>query len=881
VKILLPFIFTTIFTVQSFAAETFSISYDGERVVRKYPENSQPVIGLALSGGGARGIAHIGVIEVLEENGIQIERIAGSSMGSIVGGLYAAGYSTKTLANILETFDWSDYFSNVPRRRSIYVTEKETTQWPLFDLRFDNFRAKIPSSLSSGQKIISTLSWLAIGPTYECGGDFDRLPIPFRSVTTDLNTGDTVILDRGNLARAIQASSTVPLLFTPVEWEGKRLVDGGLKNNLPVTIVQNMGSDFVIAVVIEESMHPPEDLDNALNTADQATSILMKSVTGFSKNLADFVITPDMENFSSRKFDDIQGIIEQGRIAAEMAIPALIKKLEEKKMSCRKTYIQNISVSPQKDENQVTEIFSKFIRIDSENNFAQISSALEELWRTGDYFKIQAQIDDKKGNLQVELIEAPDNITLILQGENQNKTIHNKYEISSNSNSSKNFNRIIGDIDSLLRRVRSEGFSLASINDIELDNSLNSLTIYANIPHITEISLDDNLKSRHSVITREFDFKVGDTVDLNKIMNSIENLYGTNLFEWVYADVMPYKGGAGIRIHLKEKNWSVMRFGLRFDETNSSEGRVALSRENILGFGNEFTAIVHSGKRKKLLMLESQSDRIYKSLYTFNIKTYRLFRKRQFYQDHSNFIEYEDDRYGTIISLGQQMEKLGNAMLQFKTEILWTHFSPSSKMKNQKKELRSIIMRSVIDSYDSYPFPKNGKINIIFIESAQEFFGGTEQFVKIFWSGSFVKTFAEKHTLFGGFSLGTADPSTPDIESFTLGGNPSRLDCYDYDSAGSHFYTDFQGLYSEEKYGNYMAVGKIKYRLFIPRYFYLSFIYNIGNVWDNQDTMRFDTLLQSYGIQGTFASFMGPLSIGWGITSDGDDRLYMSAGWEF
>ena len=189
-------------------------------------------------------------------------------------------------------------------------------------------------------------------------------------------------------------------------------------------------------------------------------------------------------------------------------------------------------------------------------------------------------------------------------------------------------------------------------------------------------------------------------------------------------------------------------------------------------------------------------------------------------------------------------------------------------------------MRSIIDSYDSYPFPKNGKINIIFIERAQEFFGGTEQFVKIFWSGSFVKTFAEKHTLFGGFSLGTADPSTPDIESFTLGGNPSRLDCYDYDSAGSHFYADFQGLHNEEKYGNYMAVGKIKYRLFIPRYFYLNFIYNIGNVWDNQDTMRFDTLLQSYGIQGTLASYLGPLNIGWGITSEGDDRLYMSAGWE-
>ncbi|MFC1651422.1 BamA/TamA family outer membrane protein, partial [Candidatus Latescibacterota bacterium] len=394
-------------------------------------------------------------------------------------------------------------------------------------------------------------------------------------------------------------------------------------------------------------------------------------------------------------------------------------------------------------------------------------------------------------------------------------------------------------------------------------------------------SLDDNLKTRSSVIFREFDFEIGNTLDLNKLMESIESLYGTNLYEWVYADIIPESGDAEISIHFKEKDWSVMRFGLRFDETNSADGRIAVSRENILGFGNEFTVVGHSGKRKKFIMLESQIDRIYKSLYTFNIKTYRLFRKRQLYQDHSNSLDYEDDRYGTVISLGQQMGKLGNMMFQFKSETLWTHFAPSSNMKNQNKEIRSIIMQSVIDTFDNYPFPKNGNINIIFIESSQEFFGGTEQFVKLFWSGSYAKTYAKKHTLLGGFSLGTADTSTPEIEAFTLGGTPTRLNCYDYDSAMSHFYSDFQGLYHEEKYGNYLAVGKLKYRLFIPRFFHLSMIYNIGNVWNNQDTIHFDSLLQSYGIQGSFASRLGPFNIGWGITSKGDDRLYMSSGWEF
>jgi len=364
-------------------------------------------------------------------------------------------------------------------------------------------------------------------------------------------------------------------------------------------------------------------------------------------------------------------------------------------------------------------------------------------------------------------------------------------------------------------------------------------------------------------------------------MKGIDSLYGTNLFELVYPDVRLYNGGVGLGIHINEKDWTVMRGGLRFDETNNAEARVVLSRENILGFGNQFNVIGHSGKRKKILMLQNKNDRIYKSLYTFDLKTYKLFRKRPLYQDHANNLDYEDERYGTVVSLGQQMEKLGNAVFQFKTETVKTHFSHTAKEKNRKKEIRSIIMQTLIDSYDRYPFPTNGMINLIFIESSNEFFGGTEQFVKIFWSGTYVKTFVKKHTISGSFSFGTADPSTPEIESFTLGGNSSRVNCYDFESAMSHYYADFQGLHSEEKYGNYLAVGKMTYRLFIPRYFYLDLLYNIGNVWDNNDTIKVDSLLQSYGIQGSFATYLGPLRFGWGITSEGDDRIHMAGGWEF
>jgi len=274
VKRLLPFL-CVVFLSPSAHSDTFSISYEQGHVVRRYPERTRPVIGLALSGGGARGLAHIGVIEVLEEKGIPIDRIAGTSMGSIIGGLYASGYGTDTLRDIVSRIDWAETFSSSPKRRSIYIGEKGASEWPLFELRFDGFRARIPSSLSSGQRIASLLTWLALSPTYECGRDFDKLHIPFRAIATDLKSDSTVTLGSGNLGLAIRASSTIPLLFAPVEYDGMLLVDGGLKNNLPVSTVREMGSDFVIAVAIDESTHPPDKLGNPVNVADQVTSILV------------------------------------------------------------------------------------------------------------------------------------------------------------------------------------------------------------------------------------------------------------------------------------------------------------------------------------------------------------------------------------------------------------------------------------------------------------------------------------------------------------------------------------------------------------------------------------------------------------------------------
>ncbi len=859
----------------------FGISWETGRVVRTFPHGARPLVGLALSGGGARGVAHIGVIKALEEHGIPIDRIAGTSMGSIVGGLYAAGYGTDALEDILSDIDWNEIFRSTPRRRSVYIGQKDTSEWPLFELRFDGFRAQIPSSLLSGQRVISLLSWLTLRPGYECGGDFDRLPTPFRAVATDLKTGSMLELGAGNLGRAIQASSTIPLLFSPVQWDDHLLVDGGLKNNLPIDTARAIGGEFVIAVAIDESMHEPGELDNPLNIADQATSILMRNVTQLSKNMGDFIINPDLEEFESRNFSDFDALIERGRAAAVAAIPALRDSLESMTGRSGQIAISRVEIVTPGDPEQVRRLLADN-RITPERRIrtADIARALERLWDTGQYLAVNASLDERCGHITVKTVPAPRILTVRMRiGSGSERDGERITFRAPQGERAMSFHA--SKVDSLLKSLRANGLSFAAFEGAHFDEQAGALTLDIHAPRITRIVWDDDLTTRDSAIQREFEFETGDVLDLADVMHTVENLYGTNLFDLVYFDASNHEGGVELRLHVVEKDWTVARFGLRYDDMFGPEGRISMSRDNVFGFGNQFTVTGQTGQRETMLILENNLNRIWKTFYTFNLKAYRHFRRRPIYENHKNIIDYEDERLGTVISAGQQMDRLGNVMAQFKTETIRTRFAPSAGMKNENKEFRSIIFRSQIDSYDRYPFPRNGYLSQIFIESATDLLGGTERYVRLFWNASWYETFWRRHTFGGTVSAATADPSTPALESFTLGGEATRLNCYDFDSGGTHFYADFPGLYDEEYAGTRLAVARIAYRLFIPRAFNLEITYAIGNVWRSKETITTDSLLQGYGIRGSFSTYGGPVGLAWGITSEGDDRLSLSAGWEF
>jgi len=281
----------------------------------------RPKICLVLSGGGARGAAHIGVIEVLEEMHIPIDCITGTSMGSIVGGLYASGMSTAEIKKALTTIDWKDAFNdNIPREDRSFRRKSDDD---LYLIKHkpgigDDGKIKLPTGFLQGQKIDLIFKELAL-PVSNIK-NFDHLRIPFRAVATDIATGEAVILGSGDLAKSMRASMSVPSIFAPVEMDGRLLVDGGVSNNLPVDVARDMGADIVIAVDISTPLKKREELTSAVSITAQLTGILTRRNTEeqiAALSGSDILIVPDLGDISSADFTESMQAVPKGRAAAE------------------------------------------------------------------------------------------------------------------------------------------------------------------------------------------------------------------------------------------------------------------------------------------------------------------------------------------------------------------------------------------------------------------------------------------------------------------------------------------------------------------------------------------------------------------------------------
>ena len=296
-------------------------------------EKDDPKVGLVLSGGGAKGLAHIGVLKVLEETGVRVDYIGGTSMGAIIGALYSAGYSAHDLDSIFKTTNFNILLQDeLPRSAKTFYEKRDSEKYAL-SLPFDDLKIGFPSALSRGQNIYNLMSKLTLH--LEDKKDFADLPIPFFAVAANIETGEEVILDSGHLPQAISASAAIPSLFSPVLIDGQLLVDGGVVNNYPVAEIKRRGADIVIGVDVQDTLMQRKELASVFDILTQISNFRTIADMRDKISKTDVYIDPDIKPFSVMSFEKGDRIIEAGETAAREHLGPLQEIAAKQQMPIR------------------------------------------------------------------------------------------------------------------------------------------------------------------------------------------------------------------------------------------------------------------------------------------------------------------------------------------------------------------------------------------------------------------------------------------------------------------------------------------------------------------------------------------------------------------
>ena len=321
-------------------------------------KGERPKIGLVLAGGGAKGFAHIGVIQLLDSLGIPVDYIAGTSMGGLVAALYSIGYDGKELEKFATELDWGGLLSDDPPRQELPFIEKEKSGKYQLKLGLKGATPSLPSGLIDGQNI--HLLFSSMTSPFEDLNEFDKLPIPFQCVAVDLVTGNEVVLKKGSLAKAMRATMSIPTVFSPVDWGDSLLVDGGVLNNFPVDVVKDMGADIIIGLNLTTGVKEKKDFDNFLTILDRTSDIPTGATKEKNIALCDVYILQDLKGYSTGDFtsEKLVQIIERGRIAGKENLDLFV----ELKNSLIKynDYNQWIEKTKVERDNKTNELVEKY-----------------------------------------------------------------------------------------------------------------------------------------------------------------------------------------------------------------------------------------------------------------------------------------------------------------------------------------------------------------------------------------------------------------------------------------------------------------------------------------------------------------------------------------
>jgi NTE family protein len=770
------------------------------------PPGSRPKVGLVLSGGGSRGLAQIGVLKVLERHHIPVDCIVGNSLGSVVGGLYASGYTVAEIENIATAADWSELlsFSEETKRTDLFVGQKRAQQDGQLVIRFDGLQPIIPSSISGGQRLSNFFSYVTLQAVYHPNPTFDGLKIPYRAVATDLLTGRRIVLDRGSLAEAMRASVTVPLLYAPLELDSMILVDGGLTSNIPVDVAKAMGCDLIIAVNSSSPMRGPGQLGAPWEIADQIMTIMMQEQNRRQLAAADVVITPDAGSRIVSDFSGIAGLISAGETAAESAIGRIAGRFGPAPAS-------------------------------SAGN-GERAPAHRPLIRT---VRLEGEEDD--------LLEPAERDSVI--GEITGRPADP--------------DTVRDAVERLVREFRKRGYSLARVESTAFDSAEGELRLKIQAGRIEKISYEGNERTRDYVLRRELPFEEGDVFNIDKASQGMVNIKSTGLFAYVLLDVRYAGHQPAVVVKVKERSSELLRLGMHVDNEYAFVGGISIGDANFRGAGEDFSLLAKYGYRLRNVDLSYTINRLFHSYLTFNTRGYFHSRDVITYLDDPDIgpgrwerLEdgrYKENKYGWSFTFGSHFERFGDISARLRIENHQISAISGSGYVPERYRFIALKLQSIVDTEDKFWFPTSGMYLELSYESAAKGLGSDVSFGKVSLTYETYLSPLPRQTIRPRLQFGFADATLPIAEQFSLGG---------FDS--------FFGLREDDGRGRQLFLLSLEYRYHLPfRLIFDSYVsarYDLGTVSQLPEEIKLNSFRHGIGATVALDTPLGPASFGLGMS---------------
>jgi NTE family protein len=867
-----------------------SIVVYSEKLSFTYPslDEIRPRVALVLSGGGARGIAQIGVLEVLEQRQVPYDYIIGTSIGSIIGGLVASGYSPFELDSIINSINWSDIFSlkEQSTRTDLFLDQKLIEDRSLVTFRFKNFRFIVPEAISAGDQFNITLQRVFWNSLYKPQGNFDNLKVPFRAVATDIASGRSISQSSGNIITAIRASATIPLRYTPIRTSGYVLVDGGIFANIPVEQALEFSPDMIIAINTVSPKLNIDDLNTPWNIADQVITISMEKFTQKQIEKADFIIKPEIGRHKNTDFTNLDTLILAGRRATEQAIPEINSFYEKKFINKIHSLHSDLTIEHLKnktlaisnfDHNDSIIIARTFQNIQNIDDYSLI---IKNLLETDKYKQISVTINDLKVNFEAEQFPALSSLNLMGVA-NQFISIFAENYVKNNPKTLLSKKAIQKIKDDLLRQYRDYGYSYAIITEERVDPNGN---VFFNIDEgtIGEIKIYGNEETSDFLIQRELKFKVGEIINANKLVRGWNNLVKTGLFSNVEINIEenPISSKKIIHIKVTEGGTQTLRIGGKIDSERYGQLSLDAIQENLFNAGIRLSARSLLGTRNQDYSFWIENPRIFKTNFSFSAGMYYsqrnlnefIFDKYSKYNfKYSKTGENIVERLGGVAIFGRQLDKNGTLSAAYRLEK--QRFYRKNTEKPDFSNISTIKIATVYDSEDRSYFARSGHFIELSLETGAIAIKPSVSFSKAYFyyqHNLALDDFILKPIV----SFGAADKTLPQSDFFSLGGENS-----------------FFGLREDALRGRQIFRSSLeaRYKLPFQIYFdtYFAARYDLGAVWLQTDEIEFDDLKHGLGLSLELDTPLGPAKFSTGnsfyFTKDKDiilgrTVLYFSIG---